>query len=120
MTRLAIKSLSSPDVEIDAWQPDPDQGVYVLLQVEIAEAGDNRADVFSIMVATLEGLRQHGRGEVISDRATLILSRFSWPAVRQWLDATLARCGGRDWNESVLRLQRYFRWEYEDFAQAES
>jgi hypothetical protein len=89
-----------------------------LLEVEIGEQGDDRADLFQVVVGTPEGLRnlQPSSCKVLTDRATLILSEFTWPDLHKALREIVIRCTSNNWNESVLRLQRYFRWEYEDYA----
>lgn len=118
MTRLEIRSLHSPDVEVDAWEPADDREVHFLLELEIGEVGDERADLFQVVVASPEGLRaRKAHGGVLSDRATLVLSRFSWTTVHGALARIIKSCEADDWAEAVQRLQRYFAWEYEDYVQ---
>lgn len=118
MTALRIKSTHSPDVDIDIWEPADGDIVHFLLQVEIGQTTDDRADVFQVVIATPEGLRAASPGgEVLSDRATIVLSEFSWEAVWRRIKEILSECEGQTWNESVLKLQRYLRWEYEDLVQ---
>jgi hypothetical protein len=115
---LTIKSLSSPDVSIDSWQPES-TAVCFLLELEIAEEGDERADLFQVVVATPEGLRRlpADANAVLSDRGALILAEFSWPRLHATLHRILRECGAEDWSAAVLRLQRYFLWEYEDYIE---
>jgi hypothetical protein len=115
---LTIKSMMSPDVEIDAWEAESPRDVYFLLELEIGETHRDAADLFQVMVATPEGLREHARGNIISERATLVLSEFSWPSLHRALQDILRKCQTTDWPQSCLRLQRYFRWEYEDFVRS--
>jgi len=118
MTVLEIKSLSSPDVEIDVWAPESSEKVCFLLEAEIGERGSGRSDLFQVVVATPEGLRQLPVNEasILTDRATLVFADFSWSALHKTLGRIVRRCTAEDWNGSVLRLQRYFRWEYEDYV----
>jgi hypothetical protein len=115
---VEIKSLSSPDVEVDDWRPTSTEEVCFLLELEVGERGVDKRDLFQVMVATPEGLRKltPSDGSVISDRALLVLSEFSWPLLHATLRRILDRCASRDWSETVLRLQRYFEWEYEDYV----
>ncbi len=71
------------------------------------------------MVATPEGLRGRERGDVISDRALLVVSVFSWALLHSELDRILKRCTKKDWVDSVSSLQKYFEWEYEEYVQAD-
>lgn len=119
MIFVEIRSKSSPDVEIDEWEPSAREEVCFLLEMEIAERGDVRCDLFQVLVATPEGLRALAtpRGSIISDRATLVLDDFSWRTLHLILGEIVSRCAAEDWIETVLRLQRYFQWEFEDYTQ---
>lgn len=118
MTRLEIKSLHSSDVELFAWLPDSNS-VWFPLQLEIGEAGDARSDVFDMMVATPEGMLEKATPDargVLSKRGLLVLRTFSWDTLRHTLDSIVRDCQAETWETSVLRLQRYFYWEYEDYS----
>lgn len=117
MTKLQIKSRHSPDVQLDVWEPDDLADVYFLLELEIGEEGKEGADLFQVVIATPEGLRRRGaaRNGVIEKRATLVISELSWKTVHRAVADIVAACTAPTWNESVLKLQRYFRWEYEDY-----
>ena len=118
MIKLEIKNVSSPDVELWSDIP-PANDVYFLLQLEIGEQGDDRKDLFQIMVATPEGLRARAKASVLADRATLVVSELDWNSLLQELGKIVQACNGCDWNDSVSKLQRYFRWEYEDYVKSE-
>ncbi|HBQ20134.1 MAG: Imm8 family immunity protein [Sandaracinaceae bacterium] len=120
MIKNRIRSMSSPDVEIGVWEPESDADVCFLLQIEIGPAGEEGADVFDCMVATPEGLRKLERpGQpVIATRALLVFSSFSWTELFRVLDRLIASCEGHSWVETCDRLQRYFRWEYDEFTWA--
>jgi Immunity protein 8 len=51
----------------------------------------------------------------MSDRALLLLSKYSWRAVQRHVRNIVKRCESERWDDSVLKLQRYFQWEYEDY-----
>jgi hypothetical protein len=118
MSIIEIKSLSSPDVDVDLWQPESVQDVCFLLEIEIGEACDERRDLFHVIVATPEGLRMWKCDEesIITDRATIIIAYFTWKNVHNAIENIVRQCTASDWSQSVLRLQRYFRWEYEDYC----
>ena len=117
MIVLQIRSWSSPDVELQTWEPEELDAVQFLLELEIGAAASPGADVFSVLVATPEALRAHAPpgALVLRQRSTLVLGRYDWPELRAAVTQIVASCAGRDWQESVLRLQRHFRWEYEDY-----
>src|SRR5690606_2588619 len=52
---LELKSLGSSDIDLDTWSP-ADEDVFFVLDMEIGEKDDDRADLFYVTVATPEGL----------------------------------------------------------------
>jgi hypothetical protein len=117
--RIELKHIHSPDVDVDEWQPESNS-VWFLLELDIGPVGKEGADIFQVMVGTPEGLRKLATADargVLSNRAAIILHEFSWTALRGAIAAILRECDSSDWKESVLRLQRFFEWEYEDYVQ---
>jgi hypothetical protein len=121
MTVLELRSLSSSDVEVGVWQPGEDGRVCFPLELEIGERGVNGADLFEVIIATPEGLRRlpTSINGVLSDRAAIVFDKFDWAGMRKVLSEILGACSAETWSESLLRLQRYFRWEYEDYKESE-
>jgi hypothetical protein len=121
MNVLELRSLSSSDVEVGVWQPGEDGRVCFPLELEVGERGVKGADLFQVVIATPEGLRRLPASAscVLSDRALIVFDRFDWGLVRKELNDILIACAASTWSESVLRLQRYFSWEYEDYTQSE-
>lgn len=117
MISLEVRSWSSPDVELGSHTEVMREAAYFLVELEIGEAGVDGADVFYVVVTTPEALRVKAtEGDpVLRDRATLVVSDFDWPRIRATLERIVETCAAKDWRESVLRLQRYFKWEYEDY-----
>jgi hypothetical protein len=115
--KLEIKTWSSPDIDLHDWAPRDRLDVKFLLELEIGTVGENQRDIFQVVVATPEGLRKHSRSEVICERATLVLSNYSWSLLQRTCTNIVRRCEASSWEEAVLRLQRYFEWEYEDFVE---
>ena len=113
---LEIRSWSSPDIEFKTWRPDARSDVFFLLEMEIGVVGEAEMDIFQVVVSTPEGLRARASNPVVRERATLILSEYSWELLRRTCVDIVKRCAAPSWDESVLRLQRYFMWEYEDYS----
>jgi hypothetical protein len=116
--RLRVKSIVSSDVDVDEWTPGSLEDVYFPLELEIGLAGAESASLFQLLVATPEGLRRYARTEIISERGLLVLSEFSWQIVHETLDRIIVGCAGNSWQETTVRLQRYFTWEYEDYVES--
>jgi hypothetical protein len=117
--QLRIKDLHSPDVEhVTRWRPEDPTVAYLLVELTIGDAEAPGGDNFQVVVATPAGLLAHKKPDapILSDRATIVLSEYSWPVVRRHLEAIVERCAERSWSwsEAVLKLERHFSWEYED------
>ena len=119
---LFVADYSSPDIDIESWSPVPTEPVYFLLEFSVGVRGDPASDVFYVIVATPEGLRSRSVGGelVISARGTIVVSDYSWSATRSAVEAIIRDCASPTWVESVMKLQRFFHWEYEDYQLVES
>lgn len=102
------------------WQAERKaDGVFVGLQLEIGIKGQVGAELFDVVAAEPQGLKNHGvvdENGAIADRNIIVFQEFSWQSLERVLGAILQRCQSPSWEESVLKLQRYFLWEYEDFV----
>jgi hypothetical protein len=115
MIKLEIRSYYSSDVEVDSSE-SVSESMWFPLQLEIGCSGRIGADIFDAMVATPEGLRGKAVPDdtgALSVRGLLVFREFSWSSLRRTIDVILAQCQAETWEESVLRLQRFFFWEYE-------
>ena len=115
--RLEIRSIGSPDVELHSWEPTTNAEVYFLVEMEIGEAGVDGADLFQVVVATPEALRAKSKigMNTIRDRSTLVVSNYDWQEIEKSLETIVLKCESENWATSTLSLQRYFKWEYEDY-----
>jgi len=116
---LTIKSIHSPDApNVRHWEPDDPEEACLLVELEIGPNEEQGTNLFQIMVATPKGLLKWARSAttpVLSDRGLLVLTTYSSQALLEWLSQTVNHCSADTWTESVSLLQKYFRWEYEDF-----
>ena len=114
---LELKALYSSEVDLWSWEPASLADVYFLLELEIGEAGDKRKDLFYVTIATPEGLRANARGrEIIASRALFVVSEYSLNVLKLAISERVAACESSTWQESCSKLQRHFRWEYEDYT----
>jgi hypothetical protein len=117
MNNLEIRSIHSADIdEIWSWQPARPEEVFFVLHLDIGEVGDERSDSFQVVIATPEGIQAKilQVGGII-DRNLIVLKEYSWDMLIQHLDLILAHCKADSWTDTVIKLQKYLRWEYEDY-----
>ena len=113
MDGIEIKRLESSDVGIDWWTPELYEDVYFEVRMEIGETTSDLAEAFTVRIATPEGLRKHGTGPVLAERATIIVADYSPRLLRKTLEGIVRKCRGHSWTQSVDKLNRYFRQEKE-------
>lgn len=115
--RLEIRSIGSPDIEFLSWEPTTNADVFFLVEMEIGEVGVSGADLFQVVVTTPEALRARSKIETntIRERCTLIVSSYDWQDTQESLESIVRKCEAENWINSTLNLQRYFKWEYEDY-----
>ena len=125
MQKLRLRSLISPDVsDLLHWRPESLEDVYLLLQLEIGPADAEGADLYQVIVATPEGLRAFAKrlrtrdekpSIIIEDRATIVVTEYSWPDLQQHIYAILENCSAASDVEAMRNLERYFQGEYENY-----
>ena len=117
MVDLEIKQWHSSDVDdLTRWRPATREEVYFPLELNIGERGDPASDIFDVLIATPEALRERARTLVLAERAILLVGDYHWPEIERAIQEIVQHCAAPTWTEAVLRLQLYFRWEYEDYA----
>lgn len=100
------------------WAPEDPKVFCEIVCVDIGTGPRSRGtDIFSLTVATPRGLlaRTAVDGVVLSG-PVLVLDDYDFGVLWAWLEATVRACEAGTWDESVERLRRWFRWEYDDRA----
>jgi hypothetical protein len=115
---LELRDYSSSDIErVWTWSPKHSSEVFFELTIDIGEHGHAGGNLFSLLVATPEGLRRVAdtySNYYFPDRAVLIFSTYSWNALMERINRILGQCSRNSWQESLLCLRQFFKWEYED------
>lgn len=121
---LEIRGYTSADIrEVWSWVPNPGQPVFFQLTLEIGEVGQRGSYFFQLVVATPEGVRDFATrfpGCELPDRALLVFADYTWDRLADKLTSILAKCARPEWGDTLVCMQRYFEWEYEDYRSAEA
>ena len=90
------------------------------MQANIGPVGEEGADTFSFEICTPSALAERFDREArpFWMRGTLLVKTFTWEAVEAALDQHVRSLSGRDWKEVAERLNRFLRWELEDYRGA--
>jgi hypothetical protein len=114
--KLVIHSTRVGLQNIRTWEPDDPGAVDAFVTLWIGWRHGKEADCFTFRVATPKGLLKIDCREslVVSGRF-LVMTRYDFDALWQWIHRTVSQCERDGWLESVECLQRYFVWEYENY-----
>lgn len=118
--QLEVKSYGSSDYDLESWEPAIPEDVYFVLDVEIGEAGDDRADLFYVTVATPEAARTHLAQVGATRSGPLVVAEYCLDELLDRVRTLVDGCAARTWEESVRNLQQYFEYEYADYVPEEA
>jgi hypothetical protein len=105
--KLDVKDLWSPDLDPPSEGLPPDVTKFrVYVNVAIGEADQRGTETFDFFVASPNMLQEGFLG------TTLLLDRFSWPAVEEAIQGLLDReaSGARTWSQAMWNLVRYMTY----------
>lgn len=115
--KLIIRSVSTWTCSnIRVWEPVDSECVALTIDLEIGcENRKNGTERFSIGIATPKGLSTLAVEDgIIAQRAALVMNKYDYDDLWNWLVKTVKSCEADTWNESVGLLRLYFDWEYDD------
>ncbi|WP_239366280.1 Imm8 family immunity protein [Snodgrassella communis] len=116
--KFEVKYYWSPDI-YDPWQWRPnDNSVFYLLEMNIGITGDNKSDIYSIIIATPEGIINLNKDKVKLPKLykILLLNQYDWDKVRSAIDEKLAYINPSDGQQAFDKLASSFYWEYENMT----
>ena len=113
---LEVLNYSSPDVsDLIKWDPESPNEILFCLEMEIGEKGKEGGHLFQVLVATPEAIRHFCKKyDRTVDRNLLIILDYSWTEIDMRIRRIVESCCRDNWNNSMLCLNRYFKWEYEE------
>jgi hypothetical protein len=103
-------------VNLRAFEPEDEEAFSETLFLDIGEKGKKGADTYTITVATPKGLlKRIPENGILAERPLLVMAKYNFQELWQWLEKILARCEGAQWSDCHDRLKCYFAWEYDDY-----
>jgi hypothetical protein len=99
------------------WTPDSNQ-FAILLQVIAGPAGSAGEESFDVILCTATWLsRRVEEEQILSGRHLLMVSRYSYDLVHDYITKYVTSCSGDTWQEVAAQLGRLGRWEFEDYQE---
>jgi hypothetical protein len=118
--RAAIRRFHSPDVDdLESWSPPDPLCFGFLLQVLIGPEAGEGEESFDFIVCSPGWLAQRYSSEaVVFGRHHLLLPfGYDFGRVRKAIVKLVSGVSGESWRDIALKLARYGRWEFEDYAE---
>lgn len=116
--KFEVKYYWSPDI-YDPWSWKPnDNSVFYLLEMNIGITGDSKSDIYSIIIATPEGIINLNKDRIKLPKLykILLLNQYDWDKVRRAIDERLTYIKPSDGQQAFDKLASSFYWEYEDMT----
>jgi len=115
--KLVIRSLGvwgHPNLR--TWEPEDPEAVTEVIYFDVGTDTAKSADTFNLRIATPKGLEQLDSSDgIVAIRPLLVIKRYDFDVVWNWLQKKVAECSAKTWEESVQNLRYYFGWEYDNF-----
>lgn len=92
----------------------PVSWVYICLEVGTNEL--KGADIFYLEVVSPSWIKQElEKYPILSGRHYLILEKWNYDVVLNYINKYLEKCTGENWDEIGPKVARIAKWEFEDY-----
>lgn len=113
--KFEVKDYWSPDIYNPwAWNPE-NNSVFYLLEMTIGITGENKGDIYSVIVATPEGILDLNKAIIKKAELykILLIYKYDWNQIRNIIDEKLASIHPNEGLQAYDKLANMFYWEYE-------
>ena len=114
--QAVLKSLHSTDLDIETYMPDGEDNFGFVLRAMVGPMGEEAEESFDITVCTPKWLMgRYGTSEVLLGVHKLIVFRYDYVRLRQFIEKYLTRCSGDSWEEIAQKVSLLGQWEFEGY-----
>lgn len=113
--RAELKSLYSPDVDLETYYPDDPECFSLLLQAFIGLENEIGEDAFDFIVCTPQWLSVEKRDQIIFGTSYIIVTDYNIRNIENYLKNYIHRCVGDSWLEIASQLTKVGNWEFENY-----
>jgi hypothetical protein len=117
--RASLRRLHSPDIDdLSAYRPEREDDFGFLLQVFAGPEGGEGEEAFDVILCTPKWLgRKYRRSDVIPGRHHLIVFEYDYDRLVREIELLCESAEGNSWRDVAMKLSRFGRWEFEDYAE---
>lgn len=110
--RAELKSIMSPDVDLENFVPDESEGFSVFVQAFIGPMESSGADSFGITVCDPTWIERQLVGKKYAwGYRTLVLEKYDFGVLKSAIERLCGQVSGQDWGEIAGKLNSYAAWE---------
>lgn len=118
MIDLEIKSIFSSDIDdLYNWEAEDTSCVCFQISIDVGPIDEEGSNIFQVLIATPSGLHITMEKYDVAryERNVMVYQNYSFDKLHEDLKNIVFKCQCDSYHESVLKLQRFFLWEYEDY-----
>ncbi|MGL3609080.1 Imm8 family immunity protein [Rhizobium sp. G187] len=110
-----VKSIELIDYENWIYWPDDIEKFCVAAEAMIGPVGEEGADIFSFEICTPKWFEEERNEKAAFARAVVFLRTYDELAAKTIIRKLVDTTSGDTWIEIAQKLNRYLRWEFEDY-----
>ena len=112
--QAVLKGLYSTDLDVETYLPDEEDNFGFVLRAMVGPLGAEGEESFDISVCTPKWLmKRYGPSEVLLGLHKLIVFRYDYVRLKQFIEKYLMRCSGESWEEVAQKVSLLGQWEFE-------
>jgi len=115
-----VRELHSPDIDnLATYEPPETDKFSFLLQIIVGPSDAPGEEAFDVVVCTPRWLLgSHASNDIVIGRHLLIVFKYDYVRLRDFLTARIAEAEGVTWRDVAQIISRIGRWEFEDYTPA--
>lgn len=103
-------------VNLRKWQPENENVISKLINLEIGVKNKKGSDCFTINLATPDGLKLLlAETGFVTKRSLLLVEKYNFDEIWYSLEKIITSCEDDSWPLCVEKLRKYFDWEYDNY-----
>jgi hypothetical protein len=115
--QAVLKGLHSIDVNLETFTPEDHENFGLVITAMVGPLSKEGADSFDITVCTPKWLiKECEVSGALLGLHKLIVPKYDYRHVRQFIEKFLMRCSGETWREVAGKVSLLGQWEFEGSA----
>ena len=115
--QAVLKRLHSTDIaDVETYLPDEEDNFGFVLRAMVGPMDGEGEESFDIIVCTPRWLlEKYGTSGILLGLHKLIVFKYDYLRLRQFIEKYLMRCSGDTWQEIAEKVSLLGQWEFEGY-----